>query len=113
MDTGMSIGSAQRSPVDLAMQATASTKGPDSAENSGKDAKAAAMFEGMLMAQIFQSMRKTIQPSGLFGENSNAHATYNYLLDQAVVEHAVSAGKGWGLAEKLEQAWKIRQTDVK
>ncbi|HNX94712.1 MAG TPA: rod-binding protein [Holophaga sp.] len=109
----MSMGSVQRSPVDLATQAAAPSKGANSAENAGKDAKAAAMFEGMLMAQIFQSMRKTIQPSGLFGENSNAHATYNYLLDQAVVEHAVAAGKGWGLAEKLEQSWNMGQTDMK
>jgi len=72
------------------------------------------MFEGMLMTQLFESMRKTVHSSGLFGENQQAHSTYNYLLDQAVVQHSLSSGKGWGLAERLEEAWKQnQQKDVK
>lgn len=70
--------------------------------------EAAKRFEGMLMAQLFQSLRKTVHSSGLFGENATAHETYDYLLDQAVVQHAMDAGRGWGLAERLEAAWEAK-----
>lgn len=75
-----------------------------------KDVKAVAReFEGLLMAQFFQTLRKTVPPSGLFGDGGQARSTYEYLLDQAVVQQSMSAGKGWGLAERLEQAWSLRQ----
>lgn len=67
--------------------------------------EAAREFEGLLMAQLFQTLRKTVEPSGLFGDESQARGTYEYLLDQAVVQHAMASGRGWGLAERLEQAW--------
>jgi len=38
----------------------------------------------MLMSFVFQQMRGTVQPSGLFGDDGNARSTYDYLLDQAV-----------------------------
>ena len=63
------------------------------------------MFEGLVMTQMFQAMRKTIQPSGLFGDDSKTRSTYEYLLDQAVVEHAMASGKGLGLADRLEKTW--------
>jgi Rod binding domain-containing protein len=69
------------------------------------DHQAALLFEGLVMTQMFQSMRKTVQSSGLFGDDSQTRATYEYLLDQAVVEHAMASGKGLGLAEKLEKTW--------
>jgi len=74
---------------------------------SGKTSpkEAARKFEGLLMAQLFQSLRKTVQPSGLFGDEGQARQTYEYLLDQAVVEHAMAGGRGWGLAERIEQDW--------
>lgn len=68
--------------------------------------EAAVEFEGLLMSQMLQTMRKTVEPSGLFGENRQARSTYEYLLDQAVIQHSLKSGKGWGLAEKLEAAWK-------
>lgn len=71
--------------------------------------EAALMFEGMVMTQMFQSMRKTIQPSGLFGDQSQSRSTYEYLLDQAVVEHAMASGKGLGLADRLEKTWEQEQ----
>lgn len=74
---------------------------------------AAKQFEGMLMTQIFQIMRKTVQHSGLFGDSALARSTYEYLLDQAVVDHAMSSGKGWGLAERLEESWAARQASEK
>ncbi len=74
---------------------------------------AAKQFEGMLMAQIFQTMRKTVQHSGLFGDSAGARSTYEYLLDQAVVDHAMSSGKGWGLASRLEESWAARQESEK
>ncbi len=67
--------------------------------------EAAQKFEGLLMAQMFQSLRKTVQHSGLFGDEGQARQTYEYLLDQAVVEHAMASGRGWGLAEKIERDW--------
>lgn len=67
--------------------------------------QAALMFEGLVMTQMLQAMRKTIQPSGLFGDDSKTRATYEYLLDQAVVEHAMASGKGLGLADRLEKTW--------
>jgi Rod binding domain-containing protein len=67
--------------------------------------KAAQMFEGLVMTQMLQAMRKTIQPSGLFGDDSQTRSTYEYLLDQAVVEQAMASGKGLGLAERMEKTW--------
>lgn len=75
-----------------------------------KDPKTAAReFEGLLMAQLFQTLRKTVHHSGLFGDSGQARGTYEYLLDQAVVQQAMAAGKGWGLAERLERDWTARQ----
>jgi len=75
--------------------------------------EAAKQFEGMLMAQIFQVMRKTVNHSGLFGDSALARSTYEYLLDQAVVDHAMNSGKSWGLATRLEEAWAARQVSEK
>lgn len=69
------------------------------------NAEAARQFEGMLMAYVFQQMRQTVQPSGLFGQEGSARSTYEYLLDQAVTSNAMKAGKGWGLSQKLEAKW--------
>lgn len=76
---------------------------PGSGKATRKDA--AQQFEALLMAQMFQGMRRTVPSSGLFGENQETRRTYDYLLDQAVMQHAMASGKGWGLAEKIEQAW--------
>lgn len=70
-----------------------------------KTDKAAHQFEGLLMGMLFQAMRKTVQPSGLFGDSGQSRSTYEYLLDQAVANNATSSGKGWGLAEQLKEAW--------
>lgn len=76
---------------------------PGSGTASIKDA--AKQFEGLLVSMLFQNLRKTVQPSGLFGDDKQARSTYEYLLDQAVVEHALQSGQGWGLAERLEKSW--------
>lgn len=70
-----------------------------------KTMEAARQFEGLLMGLLFQSMRKTIQPSGLFGDAGSSRSTYEYLLDQAVADKAAATGRGWGLAERLAEAW--------
>ncbi|WP_285575772.1 rod-binding protein [Geothrix limicola] len=57
------------------------------------------------MGLLFQTMRKTIQPSGLFGDSGQSRSTYEYLMDQAVVDRAVSSGHGWGLADRLKASW--------
>lgn len=72
---------------------------------TGQVREAAREFEGLLMVQLFQTLRKTVEPSGLFGENEQARSTYEYLLDQALVQQAMASGKGWGLAERLERVW--------
>lgn len=74
-------------------------------EASDKTDQAAHQFEGLLMGLLFQSMRKTVEPSGLLGDNGESQSTFEYLMDQAVLDKAVSAGRGWGLAERLKESW--------
>lgn len=95
MSTDSLFISGQRPPQEL-------TPAP---ELGRKDAKAAQQFEGMLMANLFQCLRKTVDHSTLFGDSGSAQGTYEYLLDQAVVTHGMGSGKGWGLAERLEASW--------
>lgn len=77
------------------------------------NAEAAKQFEAMLMAYVFQQMRQTVPVSGLFGDDGIARSTYDYLLDQAVATKALAAGKGWGLAQRLEASWKTRPAKIK
>ena len=81
---------------------------PDQEE---KTDKAARQFEGLLMSLVFQTMRKTVQPSGLFGDSGSTRSTYEYLMDQAVVDRAVSGGHGWGLADRLKASWSRLETN--
>jgi Rod binding domain-containing protein len=90
----------QAAPQDLVAQSL-----PGAGANKEANAKAAQQFEGMLMAFVFQQMRQTVQPSGLFGDQGAARSTYEYLLDQAVTSNAMKAGKGWGLSQKLAAKW--------
>lgn len=69
------------------------------------NAEAAQQFEGLMMSQLFQTLRKTVEPSGLFKEGENSRETYEYLLDKALVEQAMACGKGWGLAEQIQRSW--------
>ncbi|HJV91389.1 MAG TPA: rod-binding protein [Holophagaceae bacterium] len=66
----------------------------------------ARQFEGMVMSLLFQTLRKTVEPSGLMGEGGQSRSTYEMLMDQAVVDKAVGAGRSWGLAERLAESWK-------
>ena len=88
--------------VDTLAQAQGAQAMPDAAE---KTDKAARQFEGLLMGLLFQTMRKTVEPSGLLGDSGQSRSTYEYLMDQAVVDRAVSSGHGWGLAERLKAGW--------
>jgi Rod binding domain-containing protein len=88
--------------IDALTQAQGAMAPPDPAE---KTDKAARQFEGLLMGLLFQTMRKTVKPSGLLGDSGSSRSTYEYLLDQAVVDRAVSGGRGWGLAERLKASW--------
>lgn len=88
--------------ADALAQAQGAKALPDAADKSDK---AARQFEGLLMSMIFQTMRKTVQPSGLFGDSGSSRSTYEYLMDQAVVDKAVTGGRGWGLADKLKASW--------
>ncbi len=72
--------------------------------------EAAKQFEGMLMANLFQELRKTVHPSGLFGGGGSANGTYEYLLDQAVVNHAMDGGRTWGLRDRIEASLKAAQS---
>lgn len=77
---------------------------------TGKDpAEAARQFEGMLMANLFQELRKTVHSSGLFGGNATTRQTYEYLLDQAVVNQAMEGGRSWGLADRIEASIRAGQ----
>ena len=83
-----------QSPQDLVAPATLG-KGTTPKE-------AAQQFEGMLLTNLFQQLRKTVHPSGLFGNGGNAQSTYEYLLDQAVVAHAMASGRSYGLRDRME-----------
>lgn len=91
--------------VDAATLGQGAEKVPPAAD---KTREAAQQFEGLLMGLLFQAMRKTIPPSSLFGDSGHSRSTYEYLMDQAVANKAASSGKGWGLAERLEEAWSRR-----
>ncbi len=91
------LSSATQAPKDLVAQAPSTSTDPR---------EAAKQFEGFLMANLFQELRKSVHPSGLFGDGGTARGTYEYLLDQAVVSHAMDAGRSWGLTDKLEVSLK-------
>lgn len=97
------------SAVDPLAQAQGATALPGA---SDKTDQAARQFEGLLMGLLFQSMRKTVEPSGLLGDSGQTQSTFEYLMDQAVVDKAVSGGRGWGLAERLKADW-ARPTEPK
>lgn len=88
--------------ADALAQAQGAKPMPSPAE---KTDQAARQFEGMLMGLLFQTMRKTVHPSGLLGDSGQSRSTYEYLMDQAVVDRAVSGGRGWGLADRLKAGW--------
>jgi Rod binding domain-containing protein len=88
--------------VDPVAQAQGAKAPPTQAD---KTDKAAQQFEGLLMSLLFQTMRKTVQPSGLFGDSGQTRSTYEYLMDQAVADRAVSGGRGMGLADRLKASW--------
>lgn len=90
------------SAVDPLAQAQGATALPEATD---KTDQAARQFEGLLMGLLFQSMRKTVEPSGLLGDTGQTQSTFEYLMDQAVVDKAVGAGRGWGLAERLKVEW--------
>ena len=92
--------------VDVLGQAQGAKAVPDQVE---KTDKAARQFEGLLMGLLFQTMRKTVEPSGLLGDSGQSRSTYEYLMDQAVVDRAVSGGRGWGLAERLKAGWSLQE----
>jgi Rod binding domain-containing protein len=94
---------AQAAPQEIVAQSL-----PGQGSNPAGNAEAAKQFEGMLMAFVFQQMRKTVQPSGLFGDNGMARSTYEYMLDQAVTSNAMNAGKGWGISQQLAAQWNAK-----
>lgn len=85
---------------------------PAAAANPPKGAagihEAATAFEGMLVSQMLQAMRKTVPRSGLLGDSGQARGTLEYLMDQAVVDAAMKGGRTWGLAKRLEASWQAR-----
>ena len=92
---------AHRTPQELVAQSVGTSL-------KDKDADAAKQFEGLLMANLFQCLRKTVSHSNLFGSSGSAQSTYEYMLDQAVVEHAMAAGKGFGLSDRLQAGWQTK-----
>lgn len=88
------------------LEGTGRPAGPPAADHLHE---AAVAFEGMLLSLMFQSMRKTVQPSGLLGDSGQARGTLDYLLDQAVVDSAMKGGRTWGLADRIEAAWRAKE----
>jgi len=71
-----------------------------------KLSQTALEFEAMLMTQMFQTFRKTVEPSGLFGGNQTERGIYEYLFDQSIFQNAAANGQTWGLASRLEESWR-------
>ena len=90
-------------PVDIAVAAR--SQGFQRPSDPERITKAAQEFEGMLMEQLMQGMRKTVEPGGLFGKDDQSRSTFEYLMDQAVIAKAVQGGKGLGLAAQMERIW--------
>ena len=109
MTTDLPIGS-NIDFVDLLKTSKASQA---SQQKDSKMKQTAYEFEAMLMTQMFQTLRKTVEPSGLFGDNQNARSTYEYLLDQAMFQKAAENGKTWGLAARLEESWRNLEEAMK
>ena len=98
------------SAVDLA--ATARIQGLNPSPQKERITKAAQNFEGMLMEQLMQGLRKTVESGGLFGQEGQSKSTFEYLMDQAVIAKAVKGGRGLGLAAQMERIWENRSGDL-
>lgn len=97
-------------PVDLAMAAR--SQGFQQPSDKERITRAAQEFEGMLMEQLMQGLRKTVEPGDLFGKQDQSRSTFEYLLDQAVIARAVQGGKGLGLAAQMERIWAERERKI-
>ncbi|MDR2697294.1 MAG: hypothetical protein LBB40_02330 [Holophagales bacterium] len=97
------------SQIDLAALAK-THQVPQQQEN--KLGQTASEFEAMLMTQLFQTLRKTVEPSGLFGHNQTERSIYDYLFDQSIFQNAATTGQTWGLASRLEEHWKNLQSKI-
>ena len=100
MSSGPFLAPAVQAPAEILAQ-----RPPGPTLSKPDNAEAARKFEAMMMAYMFKEMRATVHPSGLFGDESAARSTYEYLLDQAVTSRALQGGRGYGLAQRLEAAW--------
>jgi Rod binding domain-containing protein len=100
-------------PLGLRPEELAARPTPPSGKGAAEIHQAAVAFEGMLVSTMFQSMRKTVQPSGLLGDSGQAKGTLQYLLDQAIVDSAMKGGRTWGLARRLEEAWLAKDPKAK
>lgn len=73
--------------------------GPRNAPNAASAADAARQFEGLLMQQLLQILRKTAPSGGLMGGDSSGEM-YVQMFDEAIAE-ALSKGDGIGLRDML------------
>lgn len=62
--------------------------------------KAAGGFEALMLHQMLTAMWSTVQPAGLFGEQSNQEQIYRDMFHQALAD-SVAKGKGMGIKEML------------
>jgi flagellar protein FlgJ len=64
--------------------------------------KAAGGFEALLLHQMLQSMWKTVDSTGLLGENSNQAKIYHDMFQQALAD-TISEGDGIGVKKFLRK----------
>ena len=57
------------------------------------------------MAYVFQQMRQTVQPSGLFGDDGIARSTYEYFLTRRSSTRRHGCRQGLGPEPALEAKW--------
>ncbi|MEO0325569.1 MAG: hypothetical protein AAF447_21610, partial [Myxococcota bacterium] len=72
------------------------------AEGTGQAEQAAKQFEGLLLQQLWQTLRKTVS-SRAFGGAGAGGGTYFHFVDEAMSQGLVEAG-GLGLQDQLTRA---------
>ncbi len=79
----------------------AGPQGTDHDQEEKRLSKACAEFEALLVQQLFQTMRASIQKAGLI-DGGSAEAIYTAMLDQKVAQDLALQG-GLGLSARMKE----------
>ena len=84
-------------------------QGTDQTEKSREASRVAKDFESVFASMMLKEMRKTLEPGGMFGEDSND--VYGGLFDQYLGQQ-MSEGGGFGLARMVRESLVREQAAV-